>query len=81
TQVAEWTDTITSRCVAGLTKMCQNFKFGVSCLLIERPEFRASAQLHSTTAAFWDARADGASTIRWENDTMACVILLFGVAI
>ncbi|CAM9205801.1 unnamed protein product, partial [Scytosiphon promiscuus] len=80
-QVSEWTDAITSRCIARLTKLCQNFKFVVSCLLVERPELRPSAQLHSTTTAFWDARADGASTVRWENETMSCVILLFGVTI
>ena len=51
----------------------------VSCLIVERAELRPSAQVHSTTAAFWDTRADGASTVRWENDTMACVILIFGV--
>jgi len=170
-QVAGWIDSITSTCIAGLTNLCQNFKFGVSkskthctrwcccflclnsiflerargyrrmhnryvaqanmlnprrsssgplegydstetpkyngcwispergkplfslqkngmldarqvsCLLVERPEKQPSAQVHSATAAFWDTRADGASTICWENDTMACVILLFGVAI
>lgn len=28
-QVAGWTDTITSHCIAGLTSLCENFKFGV----------------------------------------------------
>lgn len=52
----------------------------VSCLIVERPELRPPAQVHSTTAAYWDTTADGASTVSWENDTLACVILLFGVA-
>eukprot|EP00752_Nemacystus_decipiens_P011327 g10065.t1 len=78
-EVAGWTDTITSHCISGLTNLCENFKFGVCCLVVERAETRPSAQVHSTTAAFWDTRADGASTVRWENDTMACVIILFGV--
>lgn len=53
----------------------------VSCLLVDRTGERTSAEVHSTTAAFWDATVDGASTVRWENDTMACIILIFGVAI
>eukprot|EP00903_Cladosiphon_okamuranus_P016100 g14861.t1 len=80
-KVAGWTDTITSHCIAALTTLSENFKFGVSCLIVERPELRSSAQVHSATAAFWDTRADGASTVRWENDTMACVIFLFGVGL
>lgn len=53
----------------------------VSCLLVERTNMRPSASVHCTNAAFWDVDTDGASTVRWENDTIACFILLFGVAI
>lgn len=79
--VAEWTDAITTQCIKGLRHLCQNFKYGVSCLLIDRTGERSSAEVHSTTTAFWDVAVDGASTVQWENDSIACVILIFGVAI
>ncbi|CAM9595787.1 unnamed protein product [Ectocarpus sp. 12 AP-2014] len=31
--VGDWTDTITARCITGLTRLCENFKFGVRELL------------------------------------------------
>lgn len=53
----------------------------VSCLVVERVKSQKSAEVHSKTAAFWDARADGACVVRWENETIACVVVLFGIAI
>eukprot|EP00904_Undaria_pinnatifida_P012226 jgi/Undpi1/8133/HiC_scaffold_24.g10604.m1 len=70
-KVAEWTDAITGQCITGLMTLCQNFKYMVSCLVVERVKSQKSAEVHSKTAAFWDARADGACVVRWENETIA----------
>ncbi|CAM9340662.1 unnamed protein product, partial [Discosporangium mesarthrocarpum] len=79
-KVAEWTDAITRACIDGLTGICNNFKYGVTCLLIDRTSDKRGG-IHSNTRACWDTRSDGACTFRWENDTMACVLSVFGIAL
>ena len=70
----------------------QNFKFVVSSLVVQK----VGAGLHSSTSTYWDASTDGkfrfngiarcnlnsgSVTVKWENDTIACIVVVFGCAL
>lgn len=72
----EWNEAISEQVVDGLHQMSPNFKVGATCLLVEK----IGAGLHTNTTAFWDSRRDGCYTVQWENDSINCVLMLFGAA-
>uniref|UniRef100_A0A7S2UUF8 Dynein light chain Tctex-type 1 n=1 Tax=Fibrocapsa japonica TaxID=94617 RepID=A0A7S2UUF8_9STRA len=78
TKLAEWTDLVTQECLAGLARLSRNFKYTVSCLLFEKEQ---GAQMTSAVTAYWDPRTDGSFTLRWENDSMSCVLVISGYAL
>lgn len=76
-QLQEWRDMVADRCLDSLKKLCPNFKYVVSCFLQQK----AGAGVSVSTALYWDARTDSSTTVKWENETLACVVTIFGVAL
>ena len=68
---------INAQCVQRLTTLSPNFKWVVSTSIVEL----SGAGVHSSTTAFWDAETDGSVTVRWDNDSISCTVVVFGLAL
>ncbi|XP_049609720.1 dynein light chain Tctex-type 3 [Syngnathus scovelli] len=75
--VNKWTSAIVERCLIQLVKLGKQYKFIVTCSLMQK----TGAGLHTANSCYWDTTTDGSSTVRWESRTMYCVVSVFAVAI
>ena len=76
-KTAELTDEVTSTCLEKMKEVSSNFKYIVSCVVIQKK----GAGLHMETAAHWDIKTDGDFVVREENDTMTIVVTVYGLGI
>ncbi|KAJ1446191.1 Tctex-1 [Pelagophyceae sp. CCMP2097] len=73
----QWSDAVTQTAVDALVELSPNFKFVVSCLLLELRE----SQVHSECVASWDPKTDGSVHAEWKNASMLCILHAFASAI
>mmetsp|Transcript_9031 Transcript_9031/g.13573 ORF Transcript_9031/g.13573 Transcript_9031/m.13573 type:complete len:111 (-) Transcript_9031:216-548(-) len=76
-KVAEWIDSINNSCVDNLKKLSPNFKYVVSSIVQQK----VGAGLHYSAVSLWDAKHDGSVTVKFENETMTCIVVVFGLSI
>lgn len=68
---------ISERIVKQLPEKSKEFKYSVTCIILNKSE----GGLHMSSSCYWNATTDGNIVERWENDTMYCIVTLFGFAI
>ncbi len=68
---------ISERIIKQLPEKSKDFKYSVTCLILNKSE----GGLHMSSSCYWNATTDGNIVERWENDTMYCIVTLFGFAI
>jgi hypothetical protein len=49
----------------------------VNCFIQQK----AGAGLHSNCVTHWDAKHDSSVTVKFENDHLTCVVMVFGISI
>lgn len=76
-KTAELTDEVTTTCLEKMKELSSNFKYIVSCVIVQRK----GAGLHMETAAHWDIKTDGDFVVREENDSMAIIVTVYGLSI
>ncbi len=76
-KVSEWIELINNQTVDSLKKLSPNFKYVVSCLIHQR----TGAGLHYNCVSHWDPKHDAACTIKYENDSMTCIVVVFGISL
>ena len=76
--VPRWVNSINDEVLEGLKHASPNFKFVVSTAIIERTQCAGS---HFSTSTFWDVDTDGSCTVTWQNDSIGCIITVFGLAL
>mmetsp|Transcript_12272 Transcript_12272/g.14817 ORF Transcript_12272/g.14817 Transcript_12272/m.14817 type:complete len:112 (+) Transcript_12272:91-426(+) len=77
-RVGMWIDEITKIALEELSNVSTNFKYAVSCMVIQK----RGAGLDCATVAHWDCQTDAVVHISWdENRTISCILSIFGVAI
>ncbi|XP_060520420.1 dynein light chain Tctex-type 1-like [Cylas formicarius] len=76
-KVNQWSAAISEQCLNALSKMKKNFKYVVTCSIMQK----SGAGLHTASSCYWDSATDGTCTVRWENKSVYCVVTVFGLAI
>lgn len=76
-KVGEWIDLINGQIVDNLKKLSPNFKYISSCVIHQR----TGAGLHYNCISHWDAKHDAVCTVKYENDSMTCIVVVFGIAL
>lgn len=76
-KIADMTDEISASSVEKLREIAPNFKVIVSCLVIQKK----GAGVHLESATHWDVKADGSFVVKEENESMICIVTVFGLAI
>ena len=72
-----WAHQISERIVRQLPDKSKDFKYSVTCIILNKNE----GGLHMSSSCYWNATSDGNIVEKWENDSMYCIVSLFGFAI
>ncbi|XP_041831703.1 dynein light chain Tctex-type 1 [Melanotaenia boesemani] len=76
-RVHQWSNSVVEQCLGQLGKLGKPFKYIVNCVIMQK----TGAGLQTASSCFWDNATDGSCTVKWENETMYCIITVFGLAI
>ena len=75
-EVQNWTAQLSEEIVKNLKSMSSNFKFCVSCVILQKGD----AGMHISTTCYWDSNTDGSVAIKCENNSMYCIVNIFGIS-
>eukprot|EP01090_Pellita_catalonica_P023359 TRINITY_DN956_c0_g1_i4.p1 TRINITY_DN956_c0_g1~~TRINITY_DN956_c0_g1_i4.p1 ORF type:complete len:117 (-),score=10.11 TRINITY_DN956_c0_g1_i4:19-369(-) len=75
--ISQWTKEIMDTCIRNLTAANKNYKYIISCTLLEKK----GAGFHTATSAYWDNTSDTSCSYRWENKTIHCITTLFVIPV
>ena len=53
----------------------QPFKYLANCLILSK----RSNGVHTVTMSLWDPQNDGSVTAQWSNETMQCIVTVWGL--
>jgi len=73
--VQEWTSTLSENLIRELKSLSSNFKFCVTVMILQKGD----AGMHMSSTCYWDCNQDGSASIKWENASMYCIVMIFGV--
>ena len=73
----QWTNEIAEAIIGELRAHNDKFKHIVTCIILQKGE----SGLSLTSTCYWNSQLDGNITIRWENESMYCIVNLFGIAL
>uniref|UniRef100_A0A1A7WS54 Dynein, light chain, Tctex-type 1 n=1 Tax=Iconisemion striatum TaxID=60296 RepID=A0A1A7WS54_9TELE len=76
-RVNQWTTIVTEQCLGQLNSLRQPFKYIATCIIMEKN----GAGLQAANSCFWDNSTDESCTVHWENNSMHCILTVFGMAI
>jgi len=76
-EVPELSGEISERCLSRGRDLCPTYKIVVNVSLLQR----TGSGLHTCSACFWDRELDACCSIRWESQSMYCIIAIFGVSV
>ncbi|XP_030638565.1 dynein light chain Tctex-type 1 isoform X1 [Chanos chanos] len=76
-RVSQWTSSVVEQSLSQLSKLGKPFKYIVTCIIMQKN----GAGLQTASSCFWDNSTDGSCTVRWENNSMYCIVSVFGLAI
>ena len=76
-KVGDQINSIISACLKGLQSLARPNKYVVTTILMQKN----GAGLVSAASTYWDAERDGLCKVMWENQTMHCVVTVFGTCV
>lgn len=74
-EAQSWANEITKTIIEGIYQH-QN---GLKCLVSTTIYKKGTASLHFSSSCLWDRETDGTITVREENDSFLCFVVLFGI--
>lgn len=76
-KVNEWTNGIVTNVLKDLQALNRPFKYVITCIITQK----IGAGLMSTASMFWDSSKDGYCKVPWQNNTMHCLVTVYGVSV
>lgn len=76
-EVQNWVNSISDNVIKSMTDYNKNFKFMVTCIIMQKND----AGLNVASTCYWNSQVDGYCTVKWENNTMFCIVNVFGVGL
>ena len=74
-KLKEWMSEVTERTLSELARLAKPFKYVVTCLITQK----SGAGLHMSNAFRWHPSTDGTCTVKWENESMYCAVIVDGL--
>jgi len=76
-KVNDWSNNIISSALKGLQSLNRPFKYVLTVIIMQKN----GAGLTSAASTFWDTSKDGLCKVTWENNTMHCIVTVYGMAV
>lgn len=76
-QVSKWSNTILENTLKKLCEQFSSFKFVSQCLILQK----AGGGLYVSSSCYWDSNTDGMVSVHWENDTIHCIVSIYGLGV
>jgi len=76
-KVNEWTNAIVTECLKKLQELARPFKYIITCIIMQKN----GAGLNTSTSMHWDLGKDGHCKVPWQNNTMHCVVTIYGLSV
>jgi dynein light chain Tctex-type 1 len=76
-KVNEWTNAIVTSCLKDLQHLERPFKYVISCIIMQNN----GAGMVSSASMFWDGSKDGHCKSTFDNQTINCIVTIFGVSV
>ena len=73
----DWSNSIIQSSLKGLQSLNRPYKYCLTVTLMQKN----GAGLVSAASVYWDPTKDGVCKVSWENETMHCVVVVFGVSV
>ncbi|CAO3685845.1 unnamed protein product [Umbelopsis vinacea] len=77
TKVPEWNSTIVDNCLKRLKDMNKNFKYVVTCVIMQKN----GAGFYAGSSVYWDNSHDGSANYRFENKSLYAIVNVFGLSV
>lgn len=75
-QIKSWSEDIIRGILSKLSaEQFQPFKYLANCLVLSK----RSNGVHTVTMSLWDPQNDGSDTLQWSNDSMQCIVTVWGL--
>ena len=78
--VNNWSANITQGSVDQLQSISTDFKYIINVILMEKC-LKLEPALHISSSCLWNVNTDGNVSIKWENDTIYCILNTFAIAL
>ena len=75
--VNKWSSEILETTLRTLCERFPAYKFVSQCLILQK----AGGGLHVSSSCYWDSNSDGMVTVRWENESLHCIVSIYGLAV
>mmetsp|Transcript_20907 Transcript_20907/g.24871 ORF Transcript_20907/g.24871 Transcript_20907/m.24871 type:complete len:122 (-) Transcript_20907:69-434(-) len=76
-KVNDWSNNIIAGALKGLQSLNRPYKYALTVLMMQKN----GAGLVSAVSTFWDVNKDGLCKVTWENNTMHCIVTVFGMSV
>mmetsp|Transcript_13142 Transcript_13142/g.21332 ORF Transcript_13142/g.21332 Transcript_13142/m.21332 type:complete len:131 (+) Transcript_13142:143-535(+) len=76
--VSRWVDYINQECIDELAKVSSDQKYVASSIVYQSSE---GAGLSFASSMFWDQGTDWSLNVSWENESVGCIVNVFGMAL
>lgn len=76
-KVNDWSNNIIASALKGLQSLNRPFKYALTVIVMQKN----GAGLTSATSTYWDTGKDGLCKVTWENNSMHCIVTVYGVSV
>lgn len=76
-KVNTWLSNVLNSIVSIIIKLQKAYKYIVTGTIVQKN----GSGLHTASSCIWNNNTDGHCTLRWDNNTMYCIISVFGLAV
>ena len=76
-KVNEWTNGIVTSVLKDLQQLGRPFKYIITCIITQN----IGAGMHTSASMYWDVSKDGHCKLGWRNNTIHCIVTVYGVSV
>ena len=76
-KVNELTNLVVTCCLKELQQLNKPFKYVITCIIMQK----TGAGMSTSASMFWDTGKDGFCKCTWQNNTMHCIVSVYGLSV
>mmetsp|Transcript_30433 Transcript_30433/g.35098 ORF Transcript_30433/g.35098 Transcript_30433/m.35098 type:complete len:121 (+) Transcript_30433:141-503(+) len=76
-KVNDWSNSIIDSSLKGLQSLNRPYKYAITVIIMQKN----GAGLVSAASTYWDLSKDGLCKVNWENNTIHCLVTVYGLSV